>query len=60
MNLTSYPQAFGPGLWEGYGGVVFPAISDAMLTRDEISIQSAVDATAAAVRNVIELIRTRT
>ncbi|KAL2793332.1 hypothetical protein BJX66DRAFT_338935 [Aspergillus keveii] len=49
--------AFGPGLWEGYGGVVFPAIADAMFLKDVAVIQAAVDLTTAGVNRVTEFIR---
>ncbi|KAL3461632.1 hypothetical protein BJX64DRAFT_152204 [Aspergillus heterothallicus] len=48
--------AFGPGLWEGYGGVVFPAIADAMLLKDNATIQAAVELTTEAVSRVTKLI----
>ncbi|KAJ0422068.1 hypothetical protein BJY00DRAFT_94851 [Aspergillus carlsbadensis] len=48
--------AFGPGLWEGYGGVLFPAIADAMLLKDVAVIQAAVDLTTAAVNRVTDSI----
>jgi hypothetical protein len=50
-------KAFGPGLWEGYGGVVFPAIADAMFLKDVAVIQAAVDLTTAGVNRVTEFIR---
>ncbi|KAL2853851.1 hypothetical protein BJY01DRAFT_205924 [Aspergillus pseudoustus] len=48
--------AFGPGLWEGYGGVAFPAIADAMLLKDIATIQAAVDLTKDAVDRVTNFI----
>ena len=52
-------QAFGPGLWEGYGGVVFPAIADALLLHDSALIQEAVDATTKAIKKVTKLMGTK-
>jgi hypothetical protein len=52
-------SAFGPGLWECYGGVVFPAIADAILTHDETVIQDAVDTTTKAIMKVTKLMGTK-
>ncbi|GAM35464.1 hypothetical protein TCE0_017f03820 [Talaromyces pinophilus] len=66
LNEEGLPQrrwykhmAFGPGLWEGYGGVVFPAIADALLLHDDALIQEAVDATTKVIIKVAKLMGTK-